>query len=149
MLLPHKEDAVHKAWLYRLLAGIYDNQILANSLYFKGGTCAAMLNWLDRFSVDLDFDYCATEDEMKNIRFNLENVFKKLGLEIKYKSARVPQYFLKYSSPGELRNTIKIDVTYPAPQANTYRIFKLTDVDRLVNCQTVETMFANKLVALI
>jgi len=149
MLLPHKDDAIHKAWLYRLLAGIYDNQILANSLYFKGGTCAAMLNWLDRFSVDLDFDYCATEDEMKNIRFNLENVFKKLGLEIKYKSARVPQYFLKYSSPGELRNTIKIDVTYPAPQANTYRIFKLTDVDRLVNCQTVETMFANKLVALI
>ena len=44
---------------YRLLSAIYDNQILAGSLYFKGGTCVAMQGLLDRFSIDLDFDYVA------------------------------------------------------------------------------------------
>ncbi|MEK7560763.1 MAG: nucleotidyl transferase AbiEii/AbiGii toxin family protein [Patescibacteria group bacterium] len=55
--LPHPKDAAHKAWLYRILSGVYDNAVLAKLLYFKGGTCAAMLGYLDRFSVDLDFDF--------------------------------------------------------------------------------------------
>jgi len=46
MILPNPKEAIHKSWLYRLLSAIYDNQILADSLYFKGGTCAAMLGYL-------------------------------------------------------------------------------------------------------
>ena len=149
IILPNKKDAIHKAWLYRLLSEIYDNQILANSLYFKGGTCASMLGFLDRFSIDLDFDYISEKKNLKIIRKELEIIFKKLGLTIKDKSQKVPQYFLKYPAKLDTRNTIKIDITCPPPKSNVYQVFKLNDIDRIVSCQTIETMFANKLVALI
>lgn len=150
MFLPKPQDAIHKAWLYRLLSAIYDDSFLASSLYFKGGTCAAMLGYLDRFSVDLDFDYVAKKDDMAKVRKNLEKVFKKLGLEIKDKSSQVPQYFLKYSTVKEKqKNTIKIDVTMPPPDSNSYETKRFDEIDRIINCQTKETMFANKMVALI
>ena len=149
MILPNPKEAIHKAWLYRLLSAIYDNQILANSLYFKGGTCATMLGFLDRFSIDLDFDYTGKKSDLKIVRKELENIFKKLGLVIKDKSKKTPQYFLKYESKPNQRNTIKIDTTFPPPKSNNYQAFSLNDINRIVICQTVETMFANKLVALI
>jgi predicted nucleotidyltransferase component of viral defense system len=149
MILPNPKEAIHKAWLYRLLSAIYDNQILADFFYFKGGTCAAMLGFLDRFSIDLDFDYTGKKSDLKIARKELENVFKKLDLTIKDKSKKTPQYFLKYPSKLNRRNTIKIDTTFPPPKANDYQAFRLDDIDRIVTCQTIETMFANKLVALI
>lgn len=149
MILPDSKDAIHKAWLYRLLSAIYDNQKLSNILYFKGGTCAAMLGFLDRFSVDLDFDYIGEEDGLKNTRKELEGVFLKLDLAIKDKSSKVPQYFLKYNFKRDERNTIKIDITFPPPKKNVYQAYKFNEIDRIITCQTVETMFANKLVALI
>jgi len=148
MLLPSPKDALHRAWLYRLLMTIYDDQYLSEKLYFKGGTCAAMMGWLDRFSVDLDFDLTAKKNEMAKIRKALEKIFKSLGLAIKDKSKNTPQYFLKYDAPDRFRNTLKIDVTYPAPKSNKYKKVKLPEIDRIVTCQTAETMFANKLVAL-
>lgn len=149
MILPNPKDAIHKAWLYRLLTAIYDNQILSAALYFKGGTCAAMLGFLDRFSIDLDFDYVVNIDELKEVKKNLENIFEKLDLVIKDKSQKVPQYFLKYPIDSKTRNTIKIDITFPAPKNNEYKSYRLNDIDRIVTCETIETMFANKLVALI
>lgn len=150
MILPNPKDAIHKAWLYRLLTKIYDNQILANMLYFKGGTCAAMIGALDRFSIDLDFDYTGKNEDIVTIRKNLEAIFDELELLIKDKSKSVPQYFLKYpTQDNNFRNTVKIDITIPPPQANAYQPFRLVDIDRIVICQTIETMFANKLVALI
>ncbi|MBI4652906.1 nucleotidyl transferase AbiEii/AbiGii toxin family protein [Candidatus Kuenenbacteria bacterium] len=150
MILPNSKDAIHKAWLYRLLSAIYDNQILANSLYFKGGTCAAMQEFLDRFSIDLDFDYVAEKKDLAIIKNNLEIIFANLGLIIKDSSKNTPQYFLKYPTNKEnKRNTIKIDVTMPSPKSNQYEPARLKEIDRIVFCQTIETMFANKLVALI
>ena len=149
MILPNKKDAIHKAWLYRLLSAIYDNKTLAQHFYFKGGTCAAMLGWLDRFSIDLDFDCKAKGKDMLRLRKELELVFKNLGLEIKDKNKNTAQYFLRYPAQENERNTIKIDVTSPPPKSNQYHQFRLDDIDRIVQCQTQETMFANKLVALI
>jgi len=149
MILPNKKDAIHKAWLYRLLSAIYDNKTLDQHFYFKGGTCAAMLGWLDRFSIDLDFDCKAKGKDMLRLRKELELVFKNLGLEIKDKSKNTAQYFLRYPAQENERNTIKIDVTSPPPKSNQYHQFRLDDIDRIVQCQTQETMFANKLVALI
>ena len=63
MNIPNKKDALHKAWLYRLLEAIADNQKLVKVMYFKGGTCASMLGWLQRFSVDLDFDLLKPDDK--------------------------------------------------------------------------------------
>ena len=150
MILPNPKDAIHKAWLYRLLSAIYDNSILASSLYFKGGTCAAMREFLDRFSIDLDFDYIVEKKDLSKIKSNLEIIFSDLGLIIKDSSKNVPQYFLKYPATKESkRNTVKIDVTMPSLKSNQYEPVRLLDIDRIVFCQTIETMFANKLVALI
>lgn len=147
MLLPHPKDANHKAWLYRLLSAIYDDAFLAKELYFKGGTCAAMLGHLDRFSVDLDFDFMGDPKNLKETRKRMEQIFSNLGLEIKDASKRVPQYFLKYPANSGARNTLKVDVTFPHPRANKYEPKEFVDIGRIIYCQTVETMFANKLVA--
>ena len=141
------QDAVHKAWLYRVLVAIVDNPLLS-VFYFKGGTCAAMSGYLDRFSVDLDFDYVGQTEDLPKVRRALKKVFADLGLEIKDESTKVPQFFLKYPTKNSAsRNTLKIDITFPAPQANVYAPTKLTDIERIVVCQNIETMFANKLVA--
>jgi predicted nucleotidyltransferase component of viral defense system len=149
MILSNPKDAIHKAWLYRLLSAISDNQLLASTLYFKGGTCAAMLGWLNRFSVDLDFDCNLSNTNLEDVKKNLESVFKQLGLEIKDQSQKVPQYFLKYETKKDERNTIKVDALTNPPLANKYQQFRLNDIDRIFTCQTIETMFANKLVAVL
>jgi len=148
MILPDAKDAIHKAWLYRILSMFSDNRIISRSLYFKGDTCAAMRGFLDRFSVDLDFDYSDSARDISVIAAEMEVIFEKAGLLIKDKSDAVPQYFLKYDTPGRNnRNTIKIDVTMPPPVSNKYEVVRLNEIDRIFMCQTKETMFANKLVA--
>ncbi len=109
-----------------------------------------MLSWLDRFSIDLDFDYVGTPAKMPATRRALERIFRDVGLEIKDASKKTPQYFLRYPlATQSSRNTIKIDVTFPPVKANTYQPYHLLDIDRVITCETKETMFANKLVALI
>lgn len=147
MFLPNPKEAIHKAWLYRLLSAIYDNQILADFLYFKGGTCAAMLGWLDRFSIDLDFDFVGGKSDVNIVQKALEKVFVELELIIKDKSRRAPQYFLRYPAKPGMRNTIKVDTTFPPPKSNIYQPYRFNEIDRIIYCQTIETMFANKLVA--
>jgi len=149
MFLPNQKDAKHKAWLYRTLSAIYDDIFLANKLYFKGGTCAAMRNFLDRFSVDLDFDYIGKREDFKIVRKKMEKIFSDLGLEVKDQSQNIPQYFLRYPAQQNERNTLKIDISYPAPKSYQYEAVRFSDIDRIIYCQTIETMFANKLIALI
>ena len=148
MITPQPHAAVHKAWLYRLLSAIADDIFLVKHLRFKGGTCAAMREIIDRFSVDLDFDLLDTEN-LESVHQHLEKIFRKLGLKIKEKSQHAPQYFLKYDNkPGE-RNTVRFDVTFPPPKSNDYEAVRFAEIDRILYCQTGPTMFANKLVALL
>lgn len=144
MLIPNKNDAIHKAWLYRLLSSIVDDTFLVSELRFKGGTYAAMRGLLDRFSVDLDFDLL-NPDQIPSVQKHLESCFKNLGMEIKDQSKKAPQYFLRYKSKPRERNTLKVDVTFPPPKSNDYEPVRLADIDRIVHCQTIPTMFANKL----
>jgi len=149
MQLPQPKDAKHKAWLYRVLSSLYDDSYLASVLYFKGGTCAAMQGNLDRFSVDLDFDLVGEKKDLLEAQKRMEKNFRALGLEIKDQSQRVPQYFLRYPAKEGERNTFKIDVAFPPTKSNQYRAVRFLEIDRIITCQTLETMFANKLVALI
>lgn len=149
MITPNPQDAKHKVWLFRLLSAIANNAFLVSVLYFKGGTCAAMRGFLDRFSVDLDFDYLGEKKDIAKAQKEMEKIFKKLGLEIKDRSRNIPQYFLKYESKAGERNTLKIDISFPPPKSNRYESVEIIEIDRIINCQTIETMFANKLVALI
>ncbi len=150
MILPDQKDAIHKAWLYRVLVHFCDSTSLSSSLYFKGGTCAAMRGLLDRFSIDLDFDYVAEDDRLSDVRLEMERIFDDLGLEIKDRSKTVPQYFLRYKNYRENeRNSLKIDITLPPPRSNRYEPVRLVDIDRILYCQTADTMFSNKMVALV
>lgn len=150
MLVPRKEDSIHKAWLLRLLTAICEHPKLSQSLGFKGGTCAAMRGFLGRFSIDLDFDFLLQKKEIPSVKESLKVVFDGLGLVVRDESGMVPQYFLKYPSKDlTARNTIKIDVSFPPPKSNKYEMVRLMEIDRVVKCQTLETMVANKLVALI
>lgn len=84
MILPKKEDVYHKVQLVRLLTEILDSEA-SKFIYFKGGTAATMLGFLDRFSLDLDFDLAPKADK-RLIDKILVKVFQKLNLKIDKKS---------------------------------------------------------------
>jgi predicted nucleotidyltransferase component of viral defense system len=146
MLDLRPEDILHKSYLHRLLMEIVDQPHLAQTLAFKGGTCAAMLGYLDRFSVDLDFDVLPNADEA-GMRLILHHVFEKLGFSITSEFDQILFFQLRYPSQTGRRNTLKISASNLSVKSNQYKVQYFTEVDRLINSQTIETMFANKLVA--
>lgn len=147
MILPNPKDALHRGKLFQLLTEIADNQFLVNNLVFKGGTCAALMGKLDRFSIDLDFDI-KDRSKTEEIGNNLDKIIDTLNLEIKSKHTQYMQYILKYQAPDNYRNTLKIDLVNTPSKNDIYRSIHLADIDRYVVCQTVETMFSHKLIAL-
>jgi len=140
------EDIIHKSYLNRLLIEIIDRPALAHNLAFKGGTCAAMLGYLDRFSIDLDFDVLKNADEAA-IRNELHQVFDYLGLTVTGELDNALFFQLRYPNEPGKRNSMKVGASSLKVKANQYQAQYLAEIDRLMTCQTVETMFANKLVA--
>jgi len=147
MILPKASDALHKAVMYRLLMHILDTPKLAQTLFFKGGTCAAMLGWLDRYSIDLDFDLKGNSN-VKAVRKLLLVIFRKLDLKIKEQSATELFFVLKYEAFQKARNTLKLSLISEVVKSNQYQSYLLPEINRYCLCQTKETMFTNKLVAL-
>lgn len=146
MIVPRPKDAKHKYQMFRLLRGILTDTYLANQLYFKGGSCAALRGFLDRFSVDLDFDILDKESKNK-IREKCQQLVRKLGFEIKDQSQRHLQFFLKYQSVLGERNTLKLEINDEVNKYNRYEKVNLSEINMYCNAQTIDTMFANKLVA--
>jgi hypothetical protein len=146
MLDLRPEDILHKSFLNRLLMEIADRPVLAHHLAFKGGSCASMLGYLDRFSVDLDFDVLKNADETA-LRHEFQRAFDDLGLKVtgEYDSALFFQ--LCYPNAPGKRNTMKVSANNLLVKANQYKVQYFTEIDRLMNSQTLETMVANKLVA--
>lgn len=140
------EDILHKSNINRLLMEIVDQPLTAQSLAFKGGTCASMLGYLDRFSIDLDFDVLKGADESE-LRKVFHQIFVGLGFNITLEFDKVLFFQLRYpSSPGK-RSTLKVSASNIIVKANQYKVQYYPEIDRLMNSQTIETMFANKLVA--
>lgn len=148
LIVPRKKDAYHKMQLLRLLVGIIDNEEISTRLCFKGGTCAAMLGFLDRFSVGLDFDLLRGVNK-ELLRPKLHHVFTNLDFSLKDESKTTLQFFLQYKAEPQERNTIKLDILDQGFKSNICKVQYLPEVDRFTNCQTIETMFANKLVSLV
>lgn len=146
MILPKAQDALHKAMMYRLLSEMLDDRFISQKIFFKGGTCAAALGWLDRFSLDLDFDL-AKDTGRKSLRKKLEELFSRTGFIINQKYQKQLFYILKYQAQEGQRNTLKISIVDQQYQSNLYDVYVLPEIDRLARCQTRETMFAHKLVA--
>lgn len=147
MLDLRPEDILHKSHLHRLLMEIVDQPVLAQALAFKGGTCAAMLGYLDRFSIDLDFDVLPGVNEA-SLRGLFHQVFDQLGYSVKLEFENALIFALRYPSRPGQRNTMKISANSFTFAANKYRIQYFTEIDRLINSQTIETMFAHKLIAI-
>ena len=148
MIIIRPEDSIHRSNLFRLLIEIVDNKILSKGLLFRGGTCATMLGFLDRLSVDLDFDL-KKGVEVQEVRKELTKVFDILGFEIKDQSQKWLQFILRYGDWENKRNSLKLEVVGEELKSNDYKAMYLTDIDRYAICQTIETMFANKLVAVV
>lgn len=146
MLNLRPEEIIHKSNLNRVLIEIIDKPALALNLAFKGGTCALMLGYLDRFSVDLDFDVLKNTDETA-LRQEFHQVFDHLDLTVVEEFTNVLLFRLRYPSEPGKRNNLKISVSSQLVKANKYKVQYLAEIDRMMNCQTLETMFANKLVA--
>ncbi|MBP9817383.1 nucleotidyl transferase AbiEii/AbiGii toxin family protein [Candidatus Shapirobacteria bacterium] len=146
MITVRPEDAIHKAYLFRVLTEIIDNPLLSQSLYFKGGTCASLMGILDRFSIDLDFDQKPGVSEAR-LRTEFHQLFKKNDLTISQESQKTLEFFVKYQNTANQRNTLKIDALNFQVKSNRYAPFFLAEINRTINCQTSETIFANKLVA--
>ncbi len=141
------ENAIHKSYLNRLLIEIADHPLLSQVLAFKGGTCAAMLGALDRFSVDLDFDLVGKASDA-TLRRELRKITAILGLTIKKEFSNVLLFQIQYPRPTSSRSSLKLSINTLKIKANEYQIQFFPEIDRFLNAQTVETMFANKLVAI-
>jgi predicted nucleotidyltransferase component of viral defense system len=140
------EDILQKSYLHRLLMEIVDHPLAAQALAFKGGSCAAMLGYLDRFSVDLDFDVLKGADEAE-LRKIFQQIFEKLEFQVTLEFDKVLFFQLRYPSHPGKRSTLKVSASDMRVEANVYKVQYFPEIDRLVNSQTIETMFANKLVA--
>jgi len=147
MLDLRPEDILHKSYLHRLLIEIVDQPDLAHHLALKGGTCAAMLGFLDRFSVDLDFDVLEGADEAM-LRKVFHSVFERQGFTLTLEFEKALFFQLRYPSAPRKRSTLKVSASNLFVKANRYKVQYFPEIDRLVNSQTIETMFANKLVAI-
>jgi predicted nucleotidyltransferase component of viral defense system len=141
------EDVLHKSHLNRLLIEIIDQPVLAQNLAFKGGSCASMLGYLDRFSVDLDFDVAPTAD-LNQLRVEFREIFTKLELTVLMEFDKVLFYQIRYRAEPGKRNSIKVSANNIAIASNQYKVQYFPEIDRMMNSQTIETMFANKLVAI-
>lgn len=147
MILPRQQDAVHRGQLYRLLIALGDNDVLSKQLVFKDGTCAAMQGYLDRFSVDLDFDLVIGASK-ESVHQQLVEIFQDLRLEISDCSKTTILYVLKYDSQKGMRNTLHFDAVDFCLPIDAHKPTYLVDIDRFLLCQSIETMFSHKLVAL-
>lgn len=148
MIIVRPQDIQHKIELLRLLVEISDNNYLAQNLYFKGGTCASMLGYLDRFSVGLDFDRAEPAD-IRHLQDELTRASRASGLEIKDQKEDILEFVMKYKAKIGQRFTLKLSAIGPILKGNHYEPRYLPEIDRVLTCQSIETMFANKLVALL
>src|SRR3990172_2715333 len=109
MIIPRREDTIHKAVLYRVLMEILEDSAVSQNVFFKGGSCAAMLGWLDRFSVDLDFDL-KTGSSKTLLRRSLHRAFDRSRVIVKQEDARELFFVLKYEASKGARNTLKVGI---------------------------------------
>jgi len=105
-----------------------------------------MLSYLDRFSVDLDFDL-KKSIEIKPLRKAFRSVFESHALTVKTENKYLLTYVLQYENRKYGRNSIKLNALPSFAKSNIYTVSYFPEIDRYMGCQTIDTMFANKLVA--
>lgn len=99
----------HQLIMGQILKDIYTDVSIAPLLGFKGGTCAYFFYGLPRFSVDLDFDLLAVNEENQKMVFEkITSILQKYG-EIKDRYIKRFTIFALLSYGDEDHN-IKIEI---------------------------------------
>ncbi len=100
---------VHREILIAILADIFKDETLGPLVGFKGGTAAMLFYGLDRFSVDLDFDLLAEDEDFvcEKIRHILE-----LYGTIRHERKSLCLFFLLAYTGKKLKDqNIKVEVS--------------------------------------
>lgn len=132
----------HRTILFQILKDIYSDTTLAPYLGFKGGTAALLFYGLDRFSVDLDFDLLAEEEEDR-VFTRMGQIVEKYGVIKESYQKRFNLFYLLSYRKGVQH--IKIEINR-RQFGSSYEIKTLLGVSMLVMVQS--DMFAHKLVAM-
>ncbi len=140
------EDIIHRSYLHRLLIEIADHPLMAQTLAFKCGSCATMLGFLDRFSVDLEFDLLEPDHDAE-LRKAFYWIFDQSGFTVTLEFENALFFQLRYPSVPGKRRTLKVSASNLQVESNQYIVQYFPEIDRLIKSQNIETMFANKLVA--
>jgi predicted nucleotidyltransferase component of viral defense system len=138
----------HQLIMTRILKDIYGDAEISSFLGFKGGTAAYFFYNLPRFSVDLDFDLINDSGDLNGIKdllfHRIEAILKKYGT-LKEKHIKRWTIFFLLSYDDDDHN-IKIEIS-TRKHNNQYEIKEYLGISMLAARK--ETLFANKLVALI
>ena len=97
--------------------------------------------------LDLDFDLSLKANKQQVGKL-LIKTFRQLNFTVKEKATDELFYVLKYEAPRNQRQYLKLSVISEWIKTNQYQTLFLPEINRYCQCQTKETMFANKLVAL-
>ena len=120
MLIPVKSAVTDKIQLFRLLKETLSSNYLANELVLKGGTYSSLLNFLDRFSVELDFDL-PNKNSAEKVKQEWHKIFNDPDLIVKDESKNYLHFFLKYPpSTAYARNTLKLEINDQHSKFNEY-----------------------------
>src|SRR4030065_1892842 len=82
------------------------------------------------------------------LRKVFHQVFDQAGFSVTLEFDKVLFFQLRYPSSPRKRNILKVSASNIRDGANQYKVQYFPEIDRLMNSQTIETMFANKLVAM-
>jgi predicted nucleotidyltransferase component of viral defense system len=116
----------HQLIMGQILKDIYTDITISPLLGFKGGTCAYFFYGLPRFSVDLDFDLLAVNEENQKIIFKkITSILSKYG-QIK------DQYIKRFTifallSYGDEDHNIKIEINVRKLAANIQDHYELKE----------------------
>ncbi|MBI9095100.1 MAG: nucleotidyl transferase AbiEii/AbiGii toxin family protein [Sphaerochaeta sp.] len=116
-------DTLEKVFrLTEILSYINENPIMKNCLALKGGTAINLTVFdLPRLSVDIDLDYCATENRIEMLAMR-QTISEDLDLYIMSegyilgpqtrKKHSLDSFVLLYQNLGGVRDNIKIEINY-------------------------------------
>ena len=127
----------HRQVMYNILKDIFWLPF-SKHLAFKWWTACYFLYGLDRFSTDLDFDIISDITSWENFDWEITKILEKYWI-----LKRGQKMLLSY---WEEDMNIKIDISRSIWKSNKYEIVNFFWTD--LNIQTKDTIFANKLVAL-
>jgi len=116
----------HQLIMGRVLQDIYSDTTIASLIGFKGGTCAHFFYELPRFSVDLDFDLFAVDEETQKIVFEkVKSILVKYG---EIKNSRIKRFTIfSLLSYGDADHNIKVEINIRMLMLNLKKRYELKE----------------------